>query len=74
MYISFSVHKSAAVQCRGVSLHPVELQVGWPEDDTDYPPLSTAVTWQAPLPEPGRGSGTRAAMTSQDACNIQRGI
>ena len=33
---------SAVVQCRGVFLPLVQLRGGWPEDDTDCPPLSTA--------------------------------
>ena len=33
---------TAAVQCRGSCLPPAPLRGGWPEDDTECPPLSTA--------------------------------
>ena len=61
-------------QCRGVVLHSVQLQGGWPEDDTDCPPFSTAAMRQTPHSESGTERRMMAGMTSQDACNTQHTI
>ena len=59
---------AAAVQCRGSCLPPAQLRGGWPEDDTECPPLSTAGVWLAPHPDSDGESGMTAVRTSQDAC------
>ena len=64
-----AANRSIAVQGKGHSLHPVQLQEGWPEDDTDCPLLSTPATRQTPHSEFGIERRMMAAMTSQDACN-----
>ena len=63
-----SASTSAAVQCRGSCLPPAQLRGGWPEDDTECPPPSTAGVWLALHPDSDRESGMMAVRTSQDAC------
>ena len=67
-------NRSLVSQYRGLALHSVQLQGGWPEDDTDSPPLSTAATSQTPHSESGTERRMMAGMTSQDACNTQHTI
>ena len=69
-----AANRFLVAQCKGLFQHPVQLQGGWPEDDTDCPPLSTAAMSQTPHSESGTERRMMAGMTSQDACNTQHTI